>query len=288
MGVSTIKKITFIGAGSYIFARNLIKDILTFPAFEDANIVLMDIDEDRLNISKNAIECIIDKGNYSAKLNATTNRAEALGGADGVLSAVTVGSYELYYAGVDLPMNYGVDYSVGDTRGIPGIFAYLRTIPTMLDICRDIEKYCPDAIFLNYTNPMSMICRTLQSETKAKVIGLCHSVQNTAEMLAQWIDADIADITYTCAGINHQAWYLEYKYRGKDAYPLILKAIEDGDVYNKDIVRNEMFKHLGYYVTESSKHNSEYNPWFRKRPDLIQKYVPITSIILSHSDFFRH
>ena len=143
----------------------------------------------------------------------------------------------------------------------------------MLDICKDIEKYCPNAIFLNYTNPMAMLFRALQGQSKVQVTGLCHSVQGTAEMLAKWIGAPMEEITYLCAGINHQAFYLEYKWNGKDAYPLIRKAItERPEIYNEEQVRNEMYLNLDYYVTESSGHNSEYNAWFRKRPDLIEKY----------------
>jgi alpha-galactosidase len=142
----------------------------------------------------------------------------------------------------------------------------------MIDICRDIEKYCPDAVLLNYTNPMAMLCRAMQGETKVKLTGLCHSVQGTAHMLAHWLGAPIEEITYLCAGINHQAWYLEYKWNGKDAYPLIREAMKRPEIYQEELVRNEMFLHLDYYVTESSGHNSEYNPWFRKRPDLIEKY----------------
>jgi alpha-galactosidase len=143
----------------------------------------------------------------------------------------------------------------------------------MLEICRDIERLCPSAIVLNYTNPMALLCRAMQSQTRARVIGLCHSVQGTAEMLAGWIGAPRDEIAYRCAGINHQAWFLEYTWRGRDAYPLIRDAVEnDPAIYNEEQVRNEMFRHLGYYVTESSGHNSEYNAWFRKRPDLIERY----------------
>ena len=142
----------------------------------------------------------------------------------------------------------------------------------MLDICRDIERYCPEALFLNYTNPMAMLCRAMQGTTQVNVTGLCHSVQGTASMLARWIGAPMEEITYLCAGINHQAWYLQFKWNGKDAYPLIREAIKRPEIYNEEQVRNEMFLHLGYYVTESSGHNSEYNAWFRKRPDLIEKY----------------
>jgi alpha-galactosidase len=143
----------------------------------------------------------------------------------------------------------------------------------MMDIACDMETICPDAVMLNYTNPMAMLCNYLQHHTKITVTGLCHSVQGTAEMLAKWIDAPMADVTFRCAGINHMAWYLEYSVNGEDAIPLIRKKIlEDESIYNEEIVRNEMFLNLDYYVTESSGHNSEYNWWFRKRPDLIGKY----------------
>jgi alpha-galactosidase len=149
----------------------------------------------------------------------------------------------------------------------------MRTWPAMLEIVRDIEAHCPDAIFLNYTNPMAMLCRAIQGVSPVRASGLCHSVQGTAEMLARWIGAPMGEITYLCAGINHQAHYLEYKWNGKDAYPLIHEAVtQRPEVYNEEQVRNEMYLHLGYYVTESSGHNSEYNAWFRKRPDLIERY----------------
>ena len=162
---------------------------------------------------------------------------------------------------------------MGDTRGPSGIFRALRTIPVMLDIARDVERYCPAAYVLNYTNPMAMLCRTFQIETGVKLVGLCHSVQETSAMLARWIGAPMAEVTYTCAGINHQAWFLDCQWKGADAYPLIRAAVTGRDeVYNEEQVRNEMFLALGYYVTESSGHNSEYNWWFRKRPDLIDTY----------------
>jgi alpha-galactosidase len=156
---------------------------------------------------------------------------------------------------------------------VAGIFRALRTIPVMLDIIQDVERFCPDAIFLNYTNPMAMLCRAMQRESDVRLTGLCHSVQGTAMMLAGWIGAPMEEVTYTCAGINHQAWYLKYEWNGEDAYPLLRKAVaERPEVYNEEQVRNEMFLHLGYYVTESSGHNSEYNWWFRKRPELIEQY----------------
>ncbi|MBM7583218.1 alpha-galactosidase [Caldicoprobacter guelmensis] len=266
------KKIAFIGAGSFGFTRSLVRDILTYPALQDCTIALMDIDEERLGYIKKAVDKIIEAGNYPAKVIATTDRAEALKDADGVICTILVGGVHVWRHDIEIPKKYGVDINVGDTRGPAGIFRALRTIPVMLDICRDIERYCPDAIMLNYTNPMAMLCRAMQGETKVKVTGLCHSVQGTAEMLASWIGAPMEEITYVCAGINHQAWFLEFKWNGKDAYPLIREAVKRPEIYNQEQVRNEMFLHLGYYVTESSGHNSEYNAWFRKRPDLIEKY----------------
>jgi len=272
-GEKSMKKITFIGAGSFGFTRTLVRDILTFPALADSTIALMDIDPVRLAAIKKAVDKIVDAGKYPAKVIATTDRAEALRDADGVVCTILAGGVNIWRHDIEIPKKYGVDINVGDTRGPAGIFRALRTIPVMLDICKDIERYCPNAIFLNYTNPMAMLCRAMQGQSKVQVTGLCHSVQGTADMLAKWIGAPMEEITYLCAGINHQAFYLEYKWNGEDAIPLIRKAItERPEIYNEEIVRNEMFLHLDYYVTESSGHNSEYNAWFRKRPDLIEKY----------------
>ncbi len=266
-------KITFIGAGSLGFTSELVRDILTFPLLEASTISLMDIDAERLEWAKKGVEHLIAAGNHPAKVEATLDRAEALKGADVVLTTILAGSTEVWRHDIEVPKKYGVDVSVGDTRGPSGIFRFLRTINPMLDIVRDMEKYCPNAVLLNYTNPMAMLCAALQRQTFIPVTGLCHSVQGTAMMLAEWIRAPFSAIDYLCAGINHQAWYLEYKCNGEDAYPLIRRAVtERPEIYNEEIVRNEMFLALGYYVTESSGHNSEYNWWFRKRPDLIEKY----------------
>ena len=269
-----MKKITFIGAGSFGFTRTLIKDILTFDAFKDARLTLMDIDSERLSDIKSAIEKIKKAGKYSCEIEVTTDRKKALEGTDGVVITILNGGIDIWRRDIEIPKKYGVDTNVGDTRGPSGIFRYLRTATPMLDIARDIGKYCPDAIFLNYTNPMAMLCRMIQQVVPhVTTTGLCHSVQGTAMMLAGWIGAPYDEITYTCAGINHQAFYTEFKRNGVDAYPDIRKAITENEaIYNEEIVRNEMYLALNYYVTESSGHNSEYNAWFRKRPDLIEKY----------------
>jgi alpha-galactosidase len=266
-------KIAFIGAGSFGFTRTLVRDILTFDDFKDATIALMDVDDDRLGYITKAVEKIVKTGNYGAKVISTKNRKEALEGADGVLCTILNGDVDIWRYDIEIPKEYGVDINVGDTRGPSGIFRALRTIPVMLDICKDIETYCPNAVFLNYTNPMAMLCRAMQSRfPKLAISGLCHSVQGTAEMLARWIGADYRDISFTCAGINHQAFYIDYRWKGQDAYPRIREAMKDSKIYNEELVRNEMFLLLDYYPTESSGHNSEYNAWFRKRPDLIEKF----------------
>ncbi len=266
-------KVAFIGAGSWGFTRGLVRDLLTFPNMADATIALMDIDPDRLNFAQRAVERIVAEGGYPAKVVATLDRKVALEGADAVLCTILAGGVKVWRYDIEIPKEYGVDINVGDTRGVAGIFRALRTIPPMLDICRDMEKLCPRAILLNYTNPMAMLCRAMQRESSIQVSGLCHSVQGTASMLAGWIGAPMSEVDYVCAGINHQAFYLKYLWKGQDAYPLIREAVTTKpEVYNHEIVRNEMFLALDYYVTESSGHNSEYSWWFRKRPDLIEKY----------------
>lgn len=266
-------KIAFIGAGSLGFTSGLVRDVLTFPLLRDAHIVLMDINAERLDFAKTAVTKLITEGNYPATVSATLDRVEALSGADVVLTTILSGSTEVWRHDIEIPKKYGVDINVGDTRGPSGIFRFLRTLPPMMDIVRDMEKCCPRAVLLNYTNPMAMLCGAIQRQTFIPTTGLCHSVQGTAAMLARWIGAPMDEITYTCAGINHMAWYIDYKWKGEDAYPLIHKAItERADVYNEEIVRNELYLALGKYVTESSGHNSEYNWWFRKRPDLIEQY----------------
>ncbi len=265
-------KIAFIGAGSLGFTRGLVRDILTFPLLEDSTISLMDINTERLDFAQKSIQRIVDMGGYPAKVEATMNRVEALQDADVVLCTILAGGTDVWRHDIEIPKKYGVNINIGDTRGPAGIFRALRTIPVMLSIVKDMEQHCPDATLLNYTNPMAMLCRAMQRETFICLTGLCHSVQGTAAMLADWIGAPREEITYTCAGINHLSWYLKYEWNGRDAYPQIREAVSKPEIYNEEIVRNEMFLHLDYYVTESSGHNSEYNWWFRKRPELIEQY----------------
>ncbi len=265
-------RITFIGAGSIGFTRTLVRDILTFPRLANAELVLMDIDKERLEFAERSVKRIIELGKYPATVKTTLSRAEALQGADVVMVTILAGGVQVWRHDIEIPKQYGIDINVGDTRGPSGIFRALRTIPEMLNIAKDMERYCPNAMMLNYTNPMAMLCRAMQLESNIQLTGLCHSVQGTAEMLARWVGVPYEEIDYVCAGINHMAWYVKFEHNNQDLYPRIRAAMQDPKIYNEEQVRNEMYLNLDYYVTESSGHNSEYNAWFRKRPDLIEKY----------------
>ena len=266
-------KIVFIGAGSLGFTRGLVRDLMTFPLLKDAELALVDIDAERLEFAKKACKKIISMGNYPARIAASLNRRDVLKDADAVLVTILCGDTDVWKHDILIPEKYGIDINVGDTRGPSGIFRALRTIPTMLEICQDMEELCPKAIMLNYTNPMAMLCHAMQRTSFIKVMGLCHSVQGTSEMLAHWAGIKPEELDYVCAGINHLAWFLKLEHQGKDLYPRLREVVKsDEKVYNEEQVRNEIFLALGFYVTESSGHNSEYNWWFRKRPDLLKKY----------------
>ncbi|MHC4871465.1 MAG: alpha-galactosidase [Planctomycetota bacterium] len=268
------KKIVFIGAGSFGFTRALVKDILTFDLIKNSEIALVDINKERLEMARQCCQKLIDAAGTKTKLTVTTDRKKALKGANAVLTTILCGDTKVWQHDILIPKKYGVDINVGDTRGPAGVFRALRTLPEMLGICQDIRKLCPNAILLNYTNPMAMLCQGMQREFPDLAIsGLCHSVQGTAKMLARWVGLKYEDIDYKCAGINHLAFYTEFKHKNSDLYPKLKKAVETNkEIYNEEQVRNEMFLALDYYVTESSGHNSEYNWWFRKRSELIKKY----------------
>jgi len=271
--ICKMKKFAFIGAGSLQFTSNTMRDLLTFEAFRDCEIALMDNNAHNLERIYEVCEKIKSAMNCpDCKITKTMSRKEALENADGVLCTVFNGDIDIWRHEIEVPMKYGVDINIGDTRSISGIFRALRNIPLMLEICADIEKYCPKAVFLNYTNPMSMLCKAMQKYANVEVTGLCHSVQGTAEMLAEWLKVPYEELEYKCLGVNHQAFYTVLKHNGEDLYPRLRKLVKQDEYYKKEIVRNEMFLQMGYYVTESSGHNSEYNQWFRKRPDLIEKY----------------
>ena len=268
-----MKKFAFIGAGSLGFTTSCVRDLLTFPAFKESEFMLMDTNAENLKWIEGIVNTIIEKMDCpKCVVKTTMDRAEALKDADGVLCTVFNGDIEIWQYDITIPKKYGIDINVGDTRSVSGIFRALRNIPLMLDICHDIEKYCPNAVFLNYTNPMAMLCGAMQKYSNVEVTGLCHSVQGTIHMLSEWLDVPYDEMTYLCKGVNHQAFYTVLEHNGVDLYPKLRETLKTPEMYNKEQVRNEMFLKLGYYVTESSGHASEYNQWFRKRPDLIEKY----------------
>ncbi len=271
-------KITFIGAGSVVFTYHLLGDIFSFPELTECDIALMDIDPERLRIAEIMAHKVAEKLGAHPKISAYQDRKAALEGADYAINMIQVGGYPSTLIDFEVPKRYGLQQTIADTLGIGGIFRALRTIPVMLDMCRDMEEVCPGVTFLNYVNPMAMNTWAVLQATKIKTVGLCHSVQGTAGQLAQYMGIPAAELTYRCAGINHLAFYLELEHKGQDAYPLLREAAQREEIWRCDPVRFELFKRLGYFVTESSEHNAEYNPYFirRDQPDLVERFqVPI-------------
>lgn len=276
-------KITFIGAGSTVFAKNLLGDILSFPELADCEISLHDIDETRLISSEIVAGRVAESLGVDAKIAASLDRRRALQDADYVIAMFQVGGYKpSTVVDFEIPKKFGLRQTIADTLGIGGIMRGLRTIPVMLEMCHDMEAVCPNAYFLNYVNPMAINCWALNRSTSIKTVGLCHSVQGTAEQLARDIGVDVNEINYLVAGINHMAFYLRFQRNGEDLYPLLRRVITEGRIPDWNRVRYEMFERLGYFVTESSEHFSEYVPWFikRDRPDLIEQYnIPLDEYI---------
>jgi len=264
-------KITLIGAGSVVFARTLLSDILSFPELRGATITLMDIDEERLKLITALAERMVAQEGAGVTIQSTLNRREALQDADYVIIMIQVGGLEMFERDVLIPRRYGIDQTVGDTLGPGGVFRGVRTAPVLLDICRDMRELCPDALLINYANPMAINCWAMNQAGGIKNIGLCHSVQGTAMQLARYIGAPFEEVTYWVAGINHMAWFLEFKWRGGDAYPLLRAKLEDPE-WTADGVRFEVMRHFDYFVTESSHHMSEYVPYFRQRRELIEQF----------------
>lgn len=276
-------KITFLGAGSTVFAKNLMGDILSFPEFADATISLHDINEERLRTSEIVAHRVAQSLKVHPTIEANLDRRAALDGADYTIAMFQIGGYKPgTVVDFEVPKKYGLRQTIADTMGIGGIMRGLRTIPVMLDMCHDMEQLCPDVTFLNYVNPMAMNCWALSRATKIKTVGLCHSVPGTAEQLAHDIDVPIEEINYVVGGINHMAFYLKFERDGVDLYPKIRQVLNENRVPDWNRVRYEMFKRLGYFVTESSEHFSEYVPWFikRDRPDLIERFnIPLDEYI---------
>lgn len=274
-------KITFIGAGSTVFAKNVIGDSLLTPSLCEAEFALFDIDEKRMADSKLILDAINENCNAGrAKIVSYSDRKEALRGASFVINAVQIGGYEpCTVIDFEIPKKYGLRQTIGDTLGIGGIFRGLRTVPVVLDFLADMEEVCPDAYFLNYTNPMAIITGAMQRASGIKSVGLCHSVQSCAGQILKLLDMPTDDIEWKIAGINHMAWLLEIRRHGEDLYPEIRRRAKTrNSEKHSDMVRIEYINRFGYYVTESSEHNAEYNPLFIKSryPELIERYnIPL-------------
>jgi alpha-galactosidase len=281
-------KIAFLGAGSTVFARNLLGDILSYPELAQADIHLHDIDEERLRETEKIAHSLAQIIGAKPAITAALDRRAALDGADYALSMFQIAGYRPgTVIDFEIPKKYGLHQTIADTLGVGGIMRGLRTIPVLLEMCRDMEELCPDVTFLNYVNPMSILCWAASRASRIKTIGLCHSVQGSAMQLANDIDIPYTDINYLSAGINHMAFFLRFERRlpnqeVEDLYPRLQQVIADGRVPDWNRVRYEMLTRLGYFVTESSEHFSEYVPWFikRDRPDLIEKYnIPLDEYI---------
>jgi alpha-galactosidase len=269
-------KVAFIGAGSTVFARNLTVDLLSFDALRDSTeLALMDVDEERLRTSETVARRVAGHFGADTKVMATTDRRAALDGADYVVTMMQVGGYRpATITDFDVPKRFGLRQTIADTLGVGGIMRGLRTIPVLLDMCREMEELCPDALLLQYVNPMVSNCWAIAEASNIEAVGLCHSVQGTIKQLARDLGVAPEELDYLCAGINHVAFYLRLEQDGQDVYPR-LREVTPPD-WNR--VRYAVLEHFGYFVTESSEHFAEYSPWFIKdgRDDLVERFnVPL-------------
>lgn len=270
-----------MGAGSTIFAKNVLGDCIRTPALAGSDIALFDIDPVRLAESEAMLE-IINKNNGSTMtIRSHANRLDALRGAKYVVNAIQVGGYDpCTITDFEIPKKFGLRQTIADTLGIGGIFRALRTIPPMLDFAADMEKVCPDALFINYSNPMAMLTGAMLRATNIRTVGLCHSVQSCAEHLLKHLDMPGDNVQWNIAGINHMAWLLSISRNGEDLYPEIKRraALRNAEGKHWDMVRFDLMSHFGYYITESSEHNAEYNPFYikAKYPELIDRFnIPL-------------
>jgi len=273
-GIRRPLKIVFLGAGSG-FLEHLAKDVLNIPGAEQGEFALVDIDPQRLELAEALMKVILEKMGKAGgwKLAATTDRRQVLAGADYVINCIEVSGTGCVRFDNDIPAKYGVTQCIGDTIGPGGLFKALRTVPVWLEVLADVERLCPQAWVLNYTNPMSIMCLAAARVSAAKVVGLCHSVQGASHQLARWSNVPYPELKWTCAGINHLAWFTELSHQGRDLYPALKeRARTDKEFAEQDLVRFDLMEHFGYYCTESSGHDSEYLPYYRKRPDLMEKY----------------
>ena len=264
-------KVAIIGAGSIVFCKTLILDILATEGLEDTEFALMAPSTKRTPQVEAFVNRVIKANDLPAKVWITTDRREAVKDADYVITTFQVGGLKGFEYDYKIPLKYGVDQCIGDTLGPGGIFRALRSIPVMMDLAKDMEELCPNAYILQYVNPMAMVCWALGT-TKIKFVGLCHGVQTTLDLISGYVGVPKEEIDFLCAGINHMGWFLDIKHKGKDLYPLLRERFEHPEYYVNEKVRGEAFRHFGYFMTESTGHLAEYLPYFRKNQKALETY----------------
>ncbi len=268
-------RIVLVGAGSVEFTRNLLGDFLSYPELRESDIVLHDIDGDRLATAQRMATWTAEALGAAPTIRGSLDRTEALAGADFVVNTIQVGGARATQLDFDVPGRFGLRYTINDTINVGGVLRGLRTIPVVLGISRDMADVCPDATFLNYTNPMGMLVRALEAGTGMSSVGLCHSVYWTVHRLADYLDVPFAEVDALSAGVNHLAWILRLEHRGTDLYPALHSFVGSGLVPEDDLVRADLFRRFGFYPTESSEHHAEYNPWFIPKGQVERFHVPI-------------
>ena len=265
-------KVVFLGAGSG-FLQPLFRDILCVPGTDRGEIALVDVDVERLELAEKFCRFAAERMGKAWTVSASTDRRKILPGAHYLINCVEVSGAECVRFDYDIPKKFGVDQCIGDTGGPGGLMKALRTVPVWIEILQDVERLCPEAWVLNYTNPMSILCLAAARASRAKVLGLCHSVQGTSHQLADYAEVPYSELVWRCGGINHLAWFTALERGGEDLYPALKEKVRrDATLWEKDPVRFDMMQHMGYFVTESSGHFSEYLPYYRKRPDLLKQY----------------
>ncbi|MCL2700663.1 MAG: alpha-galactosidase [Phycisphaerae bacterium] len=267
------RKIAMIGAGSVIFCKTLMSDIMATPALSDCEFALMSPTEGKLRRMEAFAKRMIKDNGLKATVWATTDRREAIRGADFVVVMIQVGGVEAFGIDYEIPMKYGVDQCIGDSLGPGGVFRGLRSVPVLSAIARDMEELArPGAIMLQYANPMAGNCLALGRVTNVPFVGLCHGVQTTLDLIAGYCRVPKDEISYTCGGINHMDWFLTLQHKGRDLYPMLRELFEMPEYYKNEKVRGEVFRQFGYFMTESTGHLSEYVPWFRKNKKALDLY----------------
>jgi alpha-galactosidase len=267
------KKIAMIGAGSIVFCKTLMSDIMATPALADSEFALMSRTEPRLRRMEAFGQRMIKENGLGGKVWATLDRREAVKDADFVVVMIQVGGVEAFGIDYKIPLKYGVDQCIGDSLGPGGVFRGLRAIPVLVDIARDMEELAkPGAIMLQYANPMACNCLALGRASNVTFVGLCHGVQTTLDLIARYCEVPKEEISYVCGGINHMDWFLKLEHNGKDLYPILREVFEKPEYYKNEKVRGEVFRHFGFFCTESTGHLSEYVPWFRKNKQALELY----------------